>query len=283
MATSMERFIHTFKHKSAAVIGMIHLKALPGTPLNNHGVKEIIDIACNEARIYKEAGVDGVMVENMHDLPYLHTQVGPEITATMAIICSEVKRVFQPGPVGVQVLAGANKHAMAIANAANLQFIRAEGFVFSHVADEGLMNACAGELLRYRKQIGAENVMVFTDIKKKHSAHAITEDVNIIETAKAAELFLSNGVIITGTSTGQPASVKQVKSVLDSVHVPVLIGSGVTMENLDSFKAAQGLIIGSYFKRDGKWTNDIDADKLKRFMEKVTAIRTNPIKATYIM
>jgi predicted TIM-barrel enzyme len=48
----------------------------------------------------------------------------------------------------------------------DFQYIRAESFVFSHVADEGLMNACAGQLLRYRKQLGIEEkVAVFTDIK----------------------------------------------------------------------------------------------------------------------
>lgn len=65
-------------------------------------------------------------------------------------------------------LTGANKEALAVAKAAGANFIRAEGFVFSHVADEGWMDSCAGELLRYRKTIGAEDVMVFTDIKKKH-------------------------------------------------------------------------------------------------------------------
>ena len=49
-----------------------------------------------------------------------------------------------------------------------LQFIRAEGFVFSHVADEGFMDACAGDLMRYRKSIDANDVAVYNDIKKKH-------------------------------------------------------------------------------------------------------------------
>lgn len=71
-------------------------------------------------------------------------------------------------PCGVQILAAANKEALAVALASGLQFIRVEGFVFAHVADEGLMNSCAGELLRYRKNIGAEHILVFTDIKKKH-------------------------------------------------------------------------------------------------------------------
>lgn len=40
--------------------------------------------------------------------------------------------------------------------------------MYSHIADEGLMNACAGPLLRYRHNIGAEHIAIFTDIKKKH-------------------------------------------------------------------------------------------------------------------
>lgn len=104
----------------------------------------------------------------MHDLPYLNRQVGPEITAAMSVICTEIKREAPLIPCGIQVLSGANKEAIAIAKAAGLQFIRAEGFVFSHVGDEGLMNSDAGELLRYRRLIEAEEVLVFTDIKKKH-------------------------------------------------------------------------------------------------------------------
>ena len=111
---------------------------------------------------------DAILVENMHDIPYLNRQVGPEIVASMSVICNEVKGVASNLPCGVQVLAGANKEALAVAKAANFDFVRAEGFVFSHIADEGTMNSDAGEVLRYRKQIGADSVLVFTDIKKKH-------------------------------------------------------------------------------------------------------------------
>lgn len=107
-------------------------------------------------------------MENMHDIPYLNRHVGPEIVAAMSVVCSEVRRVVNNLPCGIQILAGANKEALAVAKAADLQFIRAEGFVFSHIADEGTMNSDAGELLRYRKQIGADKILVFTDIKKKH-------------------------------------------------------------------------------------------------------------------
>ncbi|CAG5117649.1 unnamed protein product [Candidula unifasciata] len=283
-ATALERFWGLFKHKTGNVIGMIHLRATPGTPRSSHKVQEIIDIACREALLYKEAGLDAVMLENMHDVPYLHTsQVGPEVTSVMSVVGYEVKRIFSPGPVGVQILAGANKEALAVAKASGLQFIRAEGFVFSHVADEGIMNACAGELMRYRKNIDADDVMVFTDIKKKHSAHAITSDVDIVSTAQAAEFFLSDGVIVTGGATGQAANVAEVKAVLGGVSLPVLVGSGVTRDNYHLYRQAHGVIVGSYFKRNGNWQEEIDSSRVKDFMENVTSVRRIPVESTMIM
>ena len=101
----------------------------------------------------------------MHDLPYVQN-VGPEILTSMTAACSQVRKVFPVDkPIGVQVLAGANKGALAVALGAGLDFIRAESFVFGHVADEGWMDAQAGDLLRYRKNIGAEHIEIFTDIK----------------------------------------------------------------------------------------------------------------------
>src|SRR4030095_13905204 len=99
---------------------------------------------------------------------------------------------------------------------------------FAHVADEGLIEASAGKLLRYRRAIGAEHVRVFADVKKKHSAHAITADVDIVETAKAAEFFSVDGVIVSGRATGQPADPNEVAAVADAGKVPPLVGSGMT-------------------------------------------------------
>lgn len=103
----------------------------------------------------------------MHDVPYVKSKVGPEIVASMTAICQRVKDETKL-PCGIQILSGANQEAIAVANAAGLDFVRVEGFVFAHIADEGLMESCAGQLLRYRKMIGADNILVFTDVKKKH-------------------------------------------------------------------------------------------------------------------
>lgn len=138
----------------------------------------------------------------MHDIPYIQNEmIGPEVIASMTRIATEVKKIVSKIPCGIQILASGNVQALAIAKAANFQFIRAEGFVFSHIADEGFTDACAGRLLRYRKQIDAENIQIFTDLKKKHSSHSITSDVSLLETVHAAEFFLTDGVILTGLNS----------------------------------------------------------------------------------
>src|SRR5258705_12448722 len=151
------------------VVGVIHVGALPGTPSNTQPVAELVMSAKREASVYRECGLDAVYIENMHDVPYLRDEVGPEIVAAMTAIGTEVKS--ESGlPVGIQILAGANIEAMAVAHAAGLDFIRAEGYAYAHVADEGIIQASAAKLQRYRREIGAIHVHKWSDVKKKHYA-----------------------------------------------------------------------------------------------------------------
>lgn len=252
---------------------MVHVGALPGTPKYSHSIKKIISDAILDAKVLQQEGVDAIMIENMHDRPYLNRKVGPEIVAAMTVVSCELRKLISV-PLGIQILAGANNEAVAVALAAGLDFIRAEGFVFGHLADEGMMNSDAGELLRYRKQIGAEHIQVFADVKKKHSSHAISNDISIEETAKAAEFFLVDGVIVTGNSTGEKASVGEVKKVNESVDIPVLIGSGIDKDNIHNYwEFADGFIVGSSFKLNGYWENEVDAERVKEFMQIVKRLK----------
>ncbi len=262
-----------FLKNSKTIIGMIHVDPLPGTPKSQAAMPDIIAKAREEALLYKNAGVDMLAIENMHDIPYLNRQVGPEIVAAMTVVGYELKQATGLR-CGIQILAGANHEALAAAQAAGLDFIRAEGFVFAHVADEGFIGAAAGNILRYRRQIEATDILVLTDIKKKHSSHAITADVDIVETAHAAEFFLSDGVIVTGAATGAEADVEELKQVKEAVKIPVLIGSGITLQNVHRYLAvADALIIGSYFKCEGHWTQTVDTERVKTFMKKVNRLR----------
>jgi membrane complex biogenesis BtpA family protein len=207
----------------------------------------------------------------MHDVPYLKSEVGPEITAAMAVIGSEIRKETKI-PLGVQILAGANEAALSVAHAIGADWIRAEGFVFSHIADEGMIEACAGSLLRFRKELGANQIKIMADIKKKHSSHAITSDVDIVETAKAAEFFGADAVILTGASTGQKASVEELAKVKKAVSLPVLIGSGITPQNASEFAPADGFIVGSFLKVGGDWRNDLSPDAIRQIVQSIQAL-----------
>lgn len=254
---------------SPAVIGMIHVGALPGTPSHTENITALCDAACRDAEIYARCGIDAVLVENMHDTPYTKT-AGPEITAAMAVVTEKIRSVFG-GPVGIQILAGANKEALAAALASGCRFIRVEGFVFGHLADEGWIDACAGELLRYRRHIGAEHINIFADIKKKHSSHAASADVSLEETAHAAEFFNADGVIVTGIATGYETLPDDVARVRKAVSLPVLVGSGVTADNIHQYRdTAHAVIVGSYIKKDGKWYNSVDETRVKKLLQNKT-------------
>jgi membrane complex biogenesis BtpA family protein len=258
-----------------AVIGMIHAPALPGTPYAAHLPREIATRCAEEAALLESAGFDAVIVENMHDRPYLSQCVGPEIVATMTAAGLAVRGATRL-PLGIQVLAGANREAMAVALACGAEFVRVEGFVFAHVADEGLMaTASAGELLRYRRSIGADAIAVIADVKKKHASHAITADVDLAETGRAAEFFGADAVVVTGTSTGRAASVSNVREVVSAVGVPVLIGSGLTPQNIEEFwPFASAFIVGSYIKRDGLWSHPLDLERMEKMVAAVRALRS---------
>lgn len=249
-----------------SVIGVIHVGALPGTSRASQTVAELVIAAREEAKVYRECGVDGIIIENMHDVPYLKGEVGPEIVAAMTAIGTEVKNECRL-PVGIQILAGANIEAMAVAHAASLDFIRAEGFAYAHVADEGIIEASAAKLLRYRRMIGAERVQVWTDVKKKHSAHAITADVSLGETAETVEFMGANCVIVTGSATGQAPKVADIQEAKSHCHLPVFLGSGISESNIEQFyREADGFIIGSSLKIDGLWSNTIDPVRVTQFM-----------------
>jgi len=268
----MPNFNKIFKTTNP-VIGMIHVLALPGTPQGKYNMDTIIEKALDEANIYKEAGIDAIMLENMHDVPYQKNDVGHEISTAMALVCYLVKKETQL-PVGIQILAGANKAALAVAKNANLDFIRAEGFVFGHLADEGYIDSQAAEIMRYRKQIAATNIAVITDIKKKHSSHALTADISIAETAHAAEFFISDGLIVTGKHTGSTANIDEIKEVKEATKLPVIIGSGVNIDNVKEYLAiSDALIVGSYFKKDGFWKNELDKERISEFMKQVRKLR----------
>ena len=255
-----------------ALIGMVHLRPLPGSPgfagATADAMAAIEDRALADAEALREGGADAVLIENMADLPYLRGRVDPETVAAAAVLARAIQREARL-PAGGQLLAGANREALGVAIAAGLQFIRAEGFAYGHLADEGWMDACAGPLLRTRAALRAESIKVFTDIRKKHSAHACTADLSLADLAHGTDFCGADGLIVTGPATGCPTAISDLDEVRAAVpHMPLLVGSGVTPEQIPALAhACDGLIVGTWIKEGGNWRNPISRDRVSALRE----------------
>lgn len=252
------------KRGGCALIGMVHVAALPGTPYAEHEPEAIERLAVRDAAILARLGYDGILVENMHDRPYVHGVQDPVVVACMTRVVRAVRSVFA-GTLGVQILSLGNREALAVAHATGADFIRCENFVFAHVGDEGLHDrAEAGALLRYRRAIGATRVRVVCDVQKKHASHALTGDLELRDWVEGATFFGADGIVVTGRATGRPTSPDDVCAVSQHTALPVLVGSGVTPERIgDLAPHANALIVGSFIKQDGTWSNPIDEERAR--------------------
>lgn len=256
---------------NCAIVGVIHVAALPGAAAYCGTMSTVIERAISDADAYIQGGVHALIIENMHDVPYLNGYVEPETTAAMAVVAQAIKQEIKTIPLGIQILAAANIEALAVAIAAGLDFMRVEGYVFAHVGDEGIHQASAPKLIRRRAALRGEHVKVFADIKKKHSAHSITSDISLVETAEAAQFFCADGVIVTGAATGIAPASADVARVRSSVKTSVLVGSGITPENVKDFAPhADALIVGSALKFEGHWSNPVDTARVKTLMQALT-------------
>lgn len=257
--------------KRRTLIGMVHVGALPGTPHARLPVALLARQAVHEARVLEQTGYDAVMLENMHDRPYLHRGVGPEIVGAMAVIASTVAASVSI-PCGIQILAAANREALAVAHVSGLRFLRAEAFTYAHVADEGIIEASAGELLRYRRLLAADSVLIMADIRKKHASHAITGDVTIGECARTVEFCCGDAVVVTGAHTGDAADATELAAVRAATSLPVVVGSGASPDVLARYRDADAVIVGSWIKENGDWRRPVAPERARALADAFRAI-----------
>jgi len=237
------------------LVGVIHLEPLPGSPGYRGDAAAIIKRAVEEARVYADAGFDGVVVENYGDLPFLSKGVGPETVAAMALAAGEVKRAVGV-PVGVNVLRNDAAAALAIAGVCGCEFVRVNVLVGAFVTSEGILEGQPGSVMRLRRSL-APDALVFADTLVKHasplSAATPGEDVlDVVERGGA------DAVIVTGSRTGRPPAGDDLEAVREALRgagraVPVLVGSGADPSNAEDFlKLSDGLIVGSYVRSGGR-------------------------------
>lgn len=256
------------------IIGMVHLWPLPGAPgYSGYGMDTILDQARRDTEALLEGGVDGLIVENMWDLPYyVGTDVQMEAVAAQAVAAREVAEMADV-PVGVNVIHNGWQAELAIAVAAGLDFVRVCILTGARLWDTGdLDHGCAANLLRRRKELGAEHLKLFADVDKKHSVPFPGLD---LEThIEWTEFYRADALIVSGRMTGDAPPLDKVRQAKEAATRPILMGSGTTAENVAEFlQYADGAIVGSSLKADGVAENPVDVARVRRYMAAVRETR----------
>jgi hypothetical protein len=256
------------------VIGMVHLWPLPGAPgYTGYQIDTIVDQARRDAQLLLEGGVDGLMVENMWDLPYyVGTDVQLEAMTCQAVAARAIVEMAGV-PVGINVVHNGGLVALAIAIAASASFMRVCILTGARLWDTGeLDHGCAADLLRRRRELHAEHIKLFADVDKKHSVPFPGLD---LEThIEWTEFYRADALIVSGRMTGAAPSVDKVRQAKESATRPILLGSGTTAENVADFlRYADGAIVGSSLKVDGVAENPVDVERVRRYMAAVRAVR----------
>ncbi len=254
------------------IIGMVHCWPLPGAPgYTGYGMQPIIDHAKADAEALIAGGCDGLIVENMWDIPFrAGAHIPPESIASHAVVAAAIRSV-SPLPMGINLVHNGGVALLAIALAAQADFIRVCMFTGAGVWDAGSFDeGCAADLMRRRKELHAEHIKILADVDKKHSVRF--PGIDLATHIEWTRFFGADALIVSGRMTGDAPDVAKVREAKRLAgDRPLIIGSGADEHNIAAFMAvADGVIVGSSIKQGGAIADPVDVARVKRF---VTAAR----------
>ncbi len=233
---------------SPPVIGMVHLQPLPGSPGWGGDWRAVVAAALADADALVEGGVGALMIENYHDVPFYRGPVPPATIAAMARAVGAVRDRHPDLPLGVNVLRNDVAAALAVARVCEASFVRVNVHVGAVVTDQGLIQGEAAATLRLRRELGGE-VGILADLLVKHGA-PLADRPLADEAGDLRHRGLADAVIVSGAATGAAADPGELEAARAALpDCPLLVGSGMRVENLAEFGAADGWIVGTSLQR----------------------------------
>jgi membrane complex biogenesis BtpA family protein len=231
----------------------------------------VVDLALADAQTLVDGGMDAIIVENYGDAPFTPGRVPSATVAAMAIVAREIRRALPETPLGVNVLKNDARAALAVAAAVSASFIRVNVLAGAVVADQGLVQTEAFELLRDRRLL-ASDIAIFADVQGKHAVPLVPVELEQ-QARDLTHRALADGLVVSGRATGEATPIADIKRVRSAVpDVPILVGSGVTPETASELlSVADALIVGTSLKHDGDVSQPVDLDRVRRLVDAVGA------------
>lgn len=248
------------------IIGVVHLLPLPTSPRWGGNLKAVIHRAEQEAAALASGGVNGIIVENFFDAPFVKNQVDPAVVSAMTVVVQRIQNLVTL-PIGLNVLRNDSKSAMAIAYSTGAEFIRVNVLTGVMATDQGLIEGEAHQLLRYRRELGCD-VKIMADVLVKH-ARPLSAPNLTVAVKDTIERGLADAIILSGWATGSPPNQEDLELASGAANgTPVFIGSGANWENISTLmEAANGVIVSSSLKRHGRIEQPIDPIRVSQFVE----------------
>lgn len=257
-----------FRGQTKPILGMVHCWPLPGAPgYSDYGMDTIIEQAITDARALAAGGVDGLIVENMWDIPFrAGSHIAPESIAAHAVVARAVRNAVDL-PLGINLVHNGGTALLGIAIAAGASFIRVCMFTGAGVWEAGSWDeGCAAELMRRRKELGAEHIKIIADVDKKHSVRF--PGIDLATHIEWTRFSGADALIVSGKMTGDAPDIEKIRAAKAlAKECPVLIGSGATEENVGAFlSVADGVIVGSSIKENSCIEQPVDVERVRRFV-----------------
>jgi membrane complex biogenesis BtpA family protein len=254
------------------IIGMCHLLALPGDPDFDRGggMQAVIERARHDIIALQRGGVDAVMFSNEASLPYM-TEVAATTVASMARVIGELRADLNV-PFGVDVLWDPIA-SLDLAAATEANFAR-EIFTGVYASDFGLWSTDPGRTVRHQHAIGAQGVRLFFNIVPEAAVYLSPRQISDIARSTAFNAR-PDALCVSGLIAGDETSTTLIRQVKEAVpHIPVFANTGVHAGSVQQqLSVADGAIVGTTFKREGRIWNSVDTGRVRALMDKVQTVR----------
>jgi membrane complex biogenesis BtpA family protein len=249
-----------------AVVGVVHLPALPGSPAWKGNIDEVLEFALHDAMVLERGGVDGIIVENFWDAPFTRGSVEPITVAAMTQCVFEIRKKVDVA-LGVNVLRNDAVAALSIAAVTGAQFIRVNVLTHAMVTDQGIIQGCSYELSQLKARLGSD-ICIMADVMVKHGFPPGVIDIGTM----ARDMALRGGadiLIVSGSETGTSIDMADIRKVRQAVPgFPIASGSGVTDKNVaELLEYSEVIMVGTWFKRDGTINNPVDKNRVQSLVK----------------
>ena len=257
--------IDVMEKRGKVMIAVLHLPPLPGSPRgDDSGFETIYQGALADALLYRDAGVDAILVENHGDAPFFKEENPPEVRTAAGILLDRIRRECSL-PLGLNLLRNDALGALGVVAASGADFIRVNVLTGVVATDQGIVEGRGAELMRRRKAL-CPRVKVLADVDVKFSSPLYHPPL-VAAARSTLQRGLADAVILSGQATGEAVDVQQLENLRHQLPTArILVGSGACMENLESLLShADGVIVGSALKEGGYVEAPVAPRRLRAF------------------